>query len=238
MSDTNKGGMRLFLTIPNVFTLSNLGFGFLAIYLAVSNELLYAFIAILIAVLCDGLDGFVARKMNAANEFGRELDSLCDEVSFGIAPAMMLICSIEDPALKIYALLAGVIYSAFGALRLARFNIYGSKEFFEGLAIPAAAFFSGLTILCIVPMYPQLGIVIIFVTAVLMITSISFPSTKTKVGVKSVIISLLIGVLYFVVFSIISLIPDILRAILWLLFSLKLAYITVSPFVFRKLTKH
>lgn len=234
----SKGGARLFLTVPNIFTLSNLGFGFLAIYLAVSGELFYAFLAILVAILCDGLDGFVARKMNAANEFGRELDSLCDEVSFGIAPAMMLIFSINDPTLKIYAIIVGIVFSAFGALRLARFNIYGSKEFFEGLAIPAAAFFSGLIILCIVPLSPHIGIISMFIVAVLMITSISFPSTKTRTGIKAVSISAGVGILYFCALNLILSIPNVFAMILWLLFCIKLAYVSVSPIIFRRLKRY
>ncbi len=234
MDSHGKGGVSIFFTIPNLFTLLNLGFGFLGLYYAILGRLLDAFIFVLLAIIADGLDGFIARKLKATSEIGRELDSLCDQVSFGVTPAIMLISAVLDSEYIIFALIAGAIYSGFGALRLARFNIYGSKEFFEGLAIPAAAFFECLVILCILPLNEIACIILTVATAVLMISSIAFPSAKTRAGIKTIAISIAVGAIYFLIF--IAIIPSILAStigtILWGLLSIMLSYVTTSPIIF------
>lgn len=238
MNEMRKGGVRLFLTIPNIFTLSNLGFGIVGLYFAMTRNFLYAFLFVFLAIISDGLDGFVARKLKATNEFGKELDSLCDQVSFGVTPAVMLISCIENPNVFYFGLIVAIIYSAFGALRLARFNIYGSKEFFEGLAIPAAAFFTGLVVLCINPISNSLCILLFLLAAILMISTIAFPSAKTRIGIKTICISIIIGLIYFSIFYTIGLIAqDIIWIILWLLLSIMLSYLTTSPPIFHAMLR-
>src|SRR5690554_6966042 len=75
--------------IPSIITLANLFFGFLAIIWTMNGDYQVAAIFILLSVLMDGMDGKVARRLAVTSEFGRELDSLCDVVSFGIAPAAL-----------------------------------------------------------------------------------------------------------------------------------------------------
>lgn len=234
-----KGGMRLFFTIPNAFTLSNAISGFVAMYFALVGDYLTSFLFIVLAIILDGADGFIARKLNAANDFGRELDSLCDEVSFGVAPAFLLIkITIDkDPQLTPFSVIIGAIFASFGALRLARFNLFGSKEYFEGFAIPGAAFFAGLVINCVYPMSPIIALALIMAAAFLMISSISFPSAKTRAGVKSILISITAGVLFFGVYPMISMSLSLIQGVLWLLFSMILGYIVVSPIVFRRMLR-
>jgi CDP-diacylglycerol--serine O-phosphatidyltransferase len=98
---------------------------------------------IIIAAVFDLLDGFVARLLKAASEFGVELDSLCDAVSFGVAPSFMLYQVYFHQFNEI-----GILFASFPALagvaRLARFNVQltslEDKKFFTGLAIPSGAF--------------------------------------------------------------------------------------------------
>ena len=151
--------------IPNIFTLLNLFFGCIAIVFALQNtidirytedggeyiklteKIYYASLFIGIAAVIDFLDGFVARLLKASSEMGKQLDSLADVVSFGVAPGIILyqflrmsfIRENEGMEASLILLLPAFIYSCAGAYRLARFNIDTSQSFgFKGVPIPAA----------------------------------------------------------------------------------------------------
>ncbi|MBM2815620.1 MAG: CDP-diacylglycerol/serine O-phosphatidyltransferase [Ignavibacteria bacterium] len=128
--------------VPNLLTLANLFCGFTAIVRTANNEFVTAAVFILLAAVFDMLDGVTARLINSTSELGVELDSLCDAVSFGVAPSYMLF--------KIYFFQFGdfgILIASFpalaGVLRLARFNVqitgFEDKLYFRGLPIPAAA---------------------------------------------------------------------------------------------------
>lgn len=126
-------------SIPNMFTLGNMLLGMLAIIMALEGRYSLAAIMVIVAMLLDGLDGRVARALNAQSEFGKELDSLSDIISFGVAPALIMYL-VSFPELQ--PGLAWVVTALFpmcGALRLARFNVQkGAPGYFVGLPIPAA----------------------------------------------------------------------------------------------------
>ncbi|MGF1669964.1 MAG: CDP-diacylglycerol--serine O-phosphatidyltransferase [Balneolaceae bacterium] len=130
------------IVVPSFFTLMNLFSGFLSIIMVAEGKLEIGAWLIVVAGLFDALDGFMARLANATSEFGMELDSISDIVSFGVAPGFL----IYTFALHELALL-GMILSALpplcGAVRLARFNvetkILGETVFFKGLPTPAQA---------------------------------------------------------------------------------------------------
>lgn len=115
------GGLTLRALIPNAITASALGFGLTGIRFAITGEFEKAVLAIILAGILDGIDGRVARLLKAQSRFGAELDSLADNVSFGVAPALILfLWSLKDlPRLGWFASLAFAICCA---LRLARFN--------------------------------------------------------------------------------------------------------------------
>lgn len=126
---------------PSFFTLMNLFCGFLAIIQIYEGKFEYGAWLIVFAAIFDMMDGFMARLANATTEFGIELDSLSDIVSFGVAPAF-LFYSFSLHEMHII----GIIISAFpalcGAVRLARFNVDARVEdpdYFKGLPIPALA---------------------------------------------------------------------------------------------------
>ncbi len=135
--------------LPNLFTTGTLFGGFYAVVAAIKGQFEPAAIAIFIAMVCDSLDGLVARKTNTASEFGKEYDSLCDMVAFGVAASLvMYLFSLRF--LSEYPWLGGKLgwvaafaYTACAALRLARFNVLASrgeaKGAFFGLPSPAAA---------------------------------------------------------------------------------------------------
>ena len=127
--------------LPNLFTIAGLFAGFYAIVTAMEGYFNYAAIAIFVAMIMDFFDGRVARLTNTQSAFGAELDSLSDMVSFGVAPALV-IYSWSLEGLGKLGWLAAFIFTAAGALRLARFNTQVSiadKRYFQGLPIPAAA---------------------------------------------------------------------------------------------------
>ncbi|MCB1164803.1 MAG: CDP-alcohol phosphatidyltransferase family protein [Leptospiraceae bacterium] len=137
--------------VPNLFTLGNLWLGFFSIIISLQNignpDLLrVAGGFIILAVLCDGLDGFAARLLNASSEVGAQLDSLADLTTFGIAPAaLMYSLSLNDfmvPLTDRISLPAGMIlaaiYPAAAAFRLARFNVEHDPDHFIGLPSPVA----------------------------------------------------------------------------------------------------
>ncbi len=151
--------------IPNIFTLLNLVFGCLAIvailqngiviqytaegnqYIDIPEKIWLASLYIAIAAVIDFLDGLVARLFNATSEMGKQLDSLADVVSFGVAPSMILYQFLrlsfakEDQGIEVAAvwLAPAFLVAAAGAYRLARFNLDDSQQYgFKGVPIPAA----------------------------------------------------------------------------------------------------
>ncbi len=127
--------------LPNLFTTSALFAGFYGIVAAINGRFEAAAIAILVAMVADGMDGRIARMTNTQSAFGAQYDSLSDMVSFGLAPALV---AYEWALFGLGKLgwLAAFVYTAAAALRLARFNTQAEtvdKRFFQGLPSPAAA---------------------------------------------------------------------------------------------------
>lgn len=170
-------------SIPNLFTLGNLFLGFISIILAFNREAEWAAIMVIIAMLCDGLDGRVARALNAQSEFGKELDSLSDVISFGVAPAfiMYVVAFTDMPAAAAWIVTA--IFPICGALRLARFNVVaGVPGYFIGLPIPAAG-----GVLCTLALFhTELNTIILVLSTLLlsylMVSTVKYPNFK-KVGI-------------------------------------------------------
>ena len=135
--------------LPNLFTTGTLFGGFFAILMSMEGRFEAACIGILVAMIADGLDGRIARMTNTSTDFGKEYDSLCDMVAFGIAPAVLMY-AFSLQYLADYRWLGGKLgwviaftYAACTALRLARFNVLAAiassnKDFF-GVPSPAAA---------------------------------------------------------------------------------------------------
>lgn len=123
--------------IPSLFTLGNLLFGVFALVLALDQEYIQGGIMILLAGVMDYLDGKVARKLQVTSEFGKELDSLADLVSFGVAPAI-LAYSLQLSDWGYWGLAIALAFVMCGALRLARFNVTTFSGSFMGVPITVA----------------------------------------------------------------------------------------------------
>lgn len=136
--------------IPNCITCLNVASGTVAILLASRGfdpigslqAWQWACIFIGIAAVADFLDGFCARLLNAYSNLGKELDSLCDLVSFGVAPAVILWKVIQEAGFPDWMAWTAILIPVVGALRLAKFNIDTRQSTsFIGLPIPANAIF-------------------------------------------------------------------------------------------------
>ena len=127
--------------LPHLLTTTNLFFGFYAIVHAFGGRPEKAALGIVLAVICDILDGRVARLANATSRFGTEYDSIADTVSFGVAPAMLAFSAGNLEVLGRPGWVLAFLYTACAALRLARFNVTPGryKGRFEGMPSPAAA---------------------------------------------------------------------------------------------------
>jgi len=124
--------------LPSCFTVGNLFLGIMSIILAFQQQWQYAAIMVIIGMLLDGLDGRVARMLNTQSEFGKELDSLSDVITFGVAPAMIMYVSVFR-YIGPEGWFVTAIFPICGALRLARFNVQpGEPGYFIGLPITAA----------------------------------------------------------------------------------------------------
>ncbi len=134
-----KRGIYLF---PSLITLSNLAAGVMSILFAMQGHLSSAAWCIIAGIIMDMLDGRVARWAGATSQFGVELDSLCDLVSFGVAPAILMYQVALQP-LGRPAYMIVVFFAMTAALRLARFNLRAQTgevtTHFVGLPVPAAA---------------------------------------------------------------------------------------------------
>jgi CDP-diacylglycerol---serine O-phosphatidyltransferase len=127
--------------LPNAITLSALFSGFYAIVMAMNGRFEAAAIGIFVAAVLDSLDGRVARMTHSQSAFGEQMDSLCDMVSFGAAPALIMYeWALKD--LGRAGWIPAFVYIAGAALRLARFNTnigVVDKRYFQGMPSPAAA---------------------------------------------------------------------------------------------------
>lgn len=135
-----KLSMRIYV-LPNMVTTGNIFFGFFAIIHSIKGMYVEAAYAIVAASIFDLMDGRLARLTRSTSKFGAEYDSLCDLVSFGMAPAILLYQWALQPFGRI-GWLACFLYVTCGALRLARFNVQAhvvEKAYFQGLPIPMSA---------------------------------------------------------------------------------------------------
>lgn len=172
--------------IPHIFTLVNLALGVFSIVYTVRGEYERAALLVAGSLLADGLDGRIARLVRAAGEFGKELDSLADVVSFGVAPAVLAyFAALEE--LGPYGLALLAVFPICGALRLARFNIVRVSGYFVGLPITAAG-----TLLAGLVYYgeragytdPRFLQGALLVLAYLMVSTIPYPDFKKLRGAR------------------------------------------------------
>ena len=188
--------LRVMKLLPNLFTLANAAAGCLALYFILDLDFETATYCVLICCVFDFLDGFLARILGATSEFGKQLDSLADVISFGVVPGavasvMLGILDIDFPRFFI-----GFIITLASAYRLANYNTNDqNKVYFSGLPTPAnALFWIGLThIETEISFNLIVGAVI--VTSFLLNSSFTFYRLQLKYSLLSVVRLLLMIVL-------------------------------------------
>lgn len=216
-------------SIPNGITCLNLISGAVAIERALYGDLQMALLFMLLAALFDFFDGFAARLCNAYSTIGKDLDSLADVVSFGVAPASMAFSFIVDASGQVWYAYAAFIFSAMAALRLAKFNNDPRQSMsFLGLPSPAAALLLGgfvynwSTVASFFePLFSNI-VVLIFalISGVLMLVELPMFALKIKnFSIKKYALQML-----FVLFGLILLLLYRLEAIVYIL----LVYILIS----------
>ncbi|MCC6219811.1 MAG: CDP-diacylglycerol--serine O-phosphatidyltransferase [Deltaproteobacteria bacterium] len=179
----NKIQEKMFL-IPSLITVIGSFCGFLAILQAVKGNFDYSIRCIALSFVVDGLDGRVARRLNATSAFGREFDSLSDLVAFGVAPAILIYSWAFSQIADEFGVLVVFAYMVAGATRLARFNIdTRSRNYFVGLPIPAgAAALASLVYWNPQPVTSYYGVMLLLIycviIAVLMVSTLTYPSVK------------------------------------------------------------
>ena len=186
-----KGFRRGVSLLPSLFTIANLFCGWACVVYSMLGQLETAAPFIGVAMVLDMLDGRIARMTGTASEFGLQLDSLADIVSFGMAPAVLAYAWGLAPLGRL-GWAVGFLFVTAAALRLARFNIQKitDKRYFVGLATPAAAALVASTVFY----YPAglqekpeayLALPLVLVPAFLMVSTIRFRSFKTiDIGVR------------------------------------------------------
>jgi len=174
--------------LPNLFTTASLFMGFYSIIASIQGKFYPAAIAIIISLVFDGLDGRVARMTNTTSRFGAEYDSLADLIAFGVAPSLLAYLwamSFDGKP----GWMAGFLFVACGALRLARYNIQIGiidSKVFNGLPIPAAAAVIATTVI----FFDHIGLegtlsdpyyiflILVVILSLLMVSSIKYYSFK------------------------------------------------------------
>jgi CDP-diacylglycerol---serine O-phosphatidyltransferase len=207
ISGQGRIGRRSALILPNLFTAGNIFCGYYAILSTMRGNYEQSAWSIGIAMILDMLDGRIARLTNSISQFGLQLDSLADVISFGIAPSTLVLAwglAVIDPRL---AWTAAFTFAVCGAMRLARFNTQaGQFRHFVGLPIPAG----GGVIAAIVhfaggspitdPVIANLMAGVVFLLSFLMVSTIRYSSLKhlnlRKPFVAILAISLLVALIY------------------------------------------
>ena len=156
------------MQLANALTLTNISLGAFAIIYTIKGNLRLSLLLIFIAALADRLDGMAARKFQTESDLGKQLDSMSDIVSFGIAPALLIYQAISD-SIGVTGSFFIVLYIVCGAFRLARFNITESNGFFTGLPITAAGCILTFSYLGINFFPPHAYLLLAFILSVLMV---------------------------------------------------------------------
>ncbi len=198
------------IILPNMFTLVGVCIGLSSIKFAFDGKFELSIIAILVAAIIDGLDGRIARLIKGTSQVGKELDSLTDVISFGVAPAFIMYFWSLNQLGRVGWLIC-LIYVVCVALRLARFNVSSNADpswrdnFFEGIPSPAGG------VLVLMPLvfsfsefkffnvnYNIIIPVLFVIISILLISKIPTYSLKKIIVPRSTTIFLLLGIiLYF-----------------------------------------
>jgi archaetidylserine synthase len=181
-----------YMALPDLVSLANASSGFLAVIMVSIGNLILASQFMLLAVIFDSIDGWVARRTNRVDEhgFGKNMDSLSDVISFGVAPGMLLFTACQSFSIPYINILVALLIVISGILRLSRFNVLADSsdvpggDKFVGLPIPTTALILGSFYLS--GMFRMdFALIIMAVIAVFMISTIEYPKFKSMILMAS-----------------------------------------------------
>jgi CDP-diacylglycerol--serine O-phosphatidyltransferase len=215
------------IKLADIITLLNALFGFASILMTLDGQIESALVLILLAVIADGADGAVAR-FTGTGVLGANLDSLADVISFGVAPAVVAFVSLNS-----FDNWMGVFPGLFlvcGILRLARFNVSGKTDGFEGIPITAGGFIVALFIFIkdFVPYFETIFPGLLVILSLLMVSTISYPKIKKPIVLAPIVVVMIFDIIVFYLGY-----NDLLMKGALLLFMLIMAYV-LSP-IWRKI---
>lgn len=211
----------------DIITLVNALLGFGSILMTLNGQIENALMMILLAVIADGADGAVARY-TGTGVLGANLDSLADVISFGVAPAVVAFVSLDG--MNNWLGVFPGLFLVCGILRLARFNVSGKKNGFEGIPITVGGFIVALFIFMkdFVPYFEVVFPALLLILSVLMVSTISYPKIKNPIVIAPMVIVLFFDIIVYYLNY-----PVLLEKGTLLLFILIMAYV-LSP-VWRKI---
>jgi len=192
--------MLKYVTLADIISLLNIGFGFLAIFILCSSlffsdqlQIHMAFSFILLALLADGLDGVIARRATTG-ELGEYIESMADMASMAIAPTIFIYANYkqvihQQPIPQLFFLIAFFLYLFLGVIRLASFHQMKNDAFFIGL--PASAATMILLILSYLKIPSEFMIAGIIIISLLLISSIPFPKTNKHISAAATVLIIL-----------------------------------------------
>ena len=177
--------IRNYVAFADFVSLANASSGFLAVVMMATGDLILAAKFMLLAVIFDSVDGWVARKTNRVDEhgFGINMDSLSDVISFGVAPGMLLFYACQTFFIPYINILVSLLIVICGILRLSRFNVLADSsdvpggDKFVGLPIPTTALILGSFYISGI-FRMDLALIIMAVVAMLMISTIEYPKFR------------------------------------------------------------
>ena len=202
--------MNSFIAISDIISLLNMCSGFLAIISSINKNLELAAILMIIAIIFDSIDGWVARKTNRQDDlgFGKNIDSLSDAISFGVAPAIFLYsCINTTPGIyQVIVILVSLMIVICGVLRLTRYNVIADKidtKDFIGFPIPGISFI--LATFYLTGLFnPYVALILSIIVSLLMVCNIQYPKFDNipLIAISAVLILILILQIKLVLFNV------------------------------------
>ena len=209
MSNINSE-MKSFVAISDLISLLNMSSGFLSIICSINHDFELSAILMIIAIMFDSIDGWVARKTNRQDDlgFGKNIDSLSDVISFGVAPAIFIYsCINTTPSIfQIIVIPVSLLIVICGVLRLTRYNVISDKiesEDFIGFPIPGIAYI--LSTLYLSGLFnPYTALILSVIVSLLMISNIKYPKFNNIpiIAVSCILFILLISPINITIYNI------------------------------------
>ena len=198
--EIEKTNIQNFIATSDIISLLNMSSGFLSILCSINNYFELSAILMIIAIMFDSTDGWVARKTkrNDSLGFGKNIDSLSDVVSFGVAPAVFIYTSINTTSipLQILVILVSLLIVVCGVLRLTRYNVIADHvktSDFIGFPIPGISFIIATYYLS--GLYNSyLALILSIIVSILMISNVKYPkfSNIPLISISCILIILII----------------------------------------------